>query len=70
MISQQQGLGARFWQPLGASKPVAGRALQLLERFRLAEVMNQRTEHLPYGKRRLLEIAMALALRPARPVAG
>jgi branched-chain amino acid transport system ATP-binding protein len=75
VISQQQGLGARFWQPLGASRPVADRALQLLEQFRLAEVMNQRTEHLPYGKRRLLEIAIALACDPRvllldEPVAG
>ena len=75
VISQQQGLGGRFWQPLGASKPVADRALQLLEQFRLAEVMNQRTEHLAYGKRRLLEIAIALACDPRvllldEPVAG
>ncbi len=75
VISQQQGLGARFWQPLGASRPVADRALKLLEQFRLAEVMNQRTEHLPYGKRRLLEIAIALACDPRvllldEPVAG
>jgi branched-chain amino acid transport system ATP-binding protein len=75
VISQQQGLGARFWQPLGASRPVAERALQLLEQFRLAEVMNQRTEHLAYGKRRLLEIAIALACDPRvllldEPVAG
>jgi branched-chain amino acid transport system ATP-binding protein len=75
VISQQQGLGARFWQPLGASRQVTDRALQLLEQFRLAEVMNQRTEHLAYGKRRLLEIAIALACDPRvllldEPVAG
>ena len=46
-----------------------------LEHFRLAEVMDQVTEQLAYGKRRLLEIAIALACEPKvllldEPVAG
>ena len=36
----------------------------LLERFHLADVMNERTAILPYGKQRLLEIAVAIACRP------
>jgi len=75
VVSQQNGLGARMWTALGASKTVADRCLGLLEQFGLAEVMNQRTEHLAYGKRRLLEIAIALACEPRvllldEPVAG
>ncbi|MEZ0306342.1 MAG: ABC transporter ATP-binding protein, partial [Ramlibacter sp.] len=75
VVSQRQGLGAHLWKPLGASKDVAQRCQQLLEQFRLAEVMDQRTEHLAYGKRRLLEIAIALACEPRvllldEPVAG
>jgi branched-chain amino acid transport system ATP-binding protein len=75
VVSQQQGLGGRWWQPLGANRKVVERCEQLLSLFRLTEVMNQRTEVLAYGKRRLLEMAIALACEPRvllldEPVAG
>ena len=38
--------------------------MELLERFGLTDVMYQRTGNLPYGKQRLLEIALAIACRP------
>jgi branched-chain amino acid transport system ATP-binding protein len=74
-VSQQRGLGSRWWQPLGRQAAVADRCQQLLEQFHLSEVMNQETRLLPYGKRRLLEIAIALACEPRvllldEPVAG
>ena len=75
VVSQHRGLGAKFWQPLGARADVAQRCEELLTAFHLAEVKDQRTEHLAYGKRRLLEIAIALACEPRvllldEPVAG
>ena len=74
-VSQQQGLGAKWWQPLGQSKAVMERCARLLDQFHLSEVMNQPTRVLAYGKRRLLEIAIALACEPRvllldEPVAG
>jgi branched-chain amino acid transport system ATP-binding protein len=75
VVTQNRGEGARWWQPLGRSAAITERAEQLLEQFHLTDVMQQRTEHLAYGKRRLLEMAIALACEPRvllldEPVAG
>ena len=74
-VSQQRGLGTRWWPRLGRDKTVADRAGQLLEQFHLSAVADQPTRELAYGKRRLLEIAIALACEPRvllldEPVAG
>ncbi|MDR3370244.1 ABC transporter ATP-binding protein [Rhodoferax sp.] len=74
-VSQHQGLGSKWWQPLGSKKHVIERCEQLLEQFHLSAVMNQETRVMAYGKRRLLEIAIALACEPRvllldEPVAG
>ncbi len=53
-VSQHSGLGTKWWQPLGQRPQVVERCEQLLEQFHLTEVMNQKTNVLAYGKRRLL----------------
>ena len=75
VVTQHVGEGARWWQPLGVNAAVTERAEALLAQFHLTDVMHQRTEHLAYGKRRLLEMAIALACEPKvllldEPVAG
>lgn len=75
VVSQRRGLGARWWQRLGQDAAVVQRCEELLALFRLSEVMHQNTAALPYGKRRLLEMAIALACEPKvllldEPVAG
>ena len=74
-VSQRQGLGGKWWQPLGARRAVMERCEQLLEQFHLTSVMRDETRVMAYGKRRLLEIAIALACEPRvllldEPVAG
>ena len=74
-VSQSSGLGGQWWRPLGADQHVTRRCEQLLEQFHLSSVNNQITRELAYGKRRLLEIAIALACEPRvllldEPVAG
>src|SRR2546429_1520001 len=40
------------------------KTVDILNRFNLADVMGERTATLPYGKQRLLQIALAIACRP------
>jgi ABC-type branched-subunit amino acid transport system ATPase component len=63
-VAQRRGHGARCWQPLGREPRVAERCDALLAEFHLADVALQRTDVLPYGKQRLLEIAVAFACAP------
>lgn len=63
-IGERKGHGGRFWKPLAADRDVAEEAVATLERFRLADVMSEETKLLPYGKQRLLEIALAIAAQP------
>ncbi len=74
-VSAQVGISAKWWQPLGRDARVATECETLLRQFRLDDVMDQKVSQLAYGKRRLLEIATAIACKPRvllldEPVAG
>jgi branched-chain amino acid transport system ATP-binding protein len=63
-VSERLGLGSDWWRLVGSKSEVTDEIAETVERFRLGDVMHQRTATLPYGKQRLLEIALAFACRP------
>ena len=74
-VSAQLGISRQWWKPLGSDSRVAVACEALLKQFRLDDVMDQKVKLLAYGKRRLLEIATAIASKPRvllldEPVAG
>ncbi len=63
-VSERMELGRQWWRTVGSKGIVIEEAVEILQRFHLADVMDDRTINLPYGKQRLLEIALAIACRP------
>jgi ABC-type branched-subunit amino acid transport system ATPase component len=64
VVSERLGAGADWWRLVGSKSAVIGEIVEIAERFRLGDAMHERTAILPYGKQRLLEIALAFACRP------
>jgi ABC-type branched-subunit amino acid transport system ATPase component len=63
-VSERLGSGTDWWRLVGTKTGVVDEIVSLLERFGLTDVMDERTAVLPYGKQRLLEIALAFACEP------
>jgi ABC-type branched-subunit amino acid transport system ATPase component len=64
VVSERLGRGGDWWRRVGTRTDVNAEIAEHLERFHLLDVMNELTATLPYGKQRLLEIAVAIATRP------
>jgi ABC-type branched-subunit amino acid transport system ATPase component len=63
-VSERLGRGGDWWRVMGTRHDVNSEITANLARFNLLDVMNQPTATLPYGKQRLLEIAVAIATKP------
>jgi ABC-type branched-subunit amino acid transport system ATPase component len=63
-VSERLGRGGDWWRRMGTRDDVNAEIAETLGRFRLLDVMNELTSTLPYGKQRLLEIAVAIAAKP------
>jgi ABC-type branched-subunit amino acid transport system ATPase component len=63
-VSERLGAGHDWWRALGANPAIVEEATNIAELFHLTDVLDARTAILPYGKQRLLEVAVAFACRP------
>jgi branched-chain amino acid transport system ATP-binding protein len=63
-VSERLGGGRDWWRVTGAKREIADEIVEVAQRFRLTDVLDERTSNLAYGKQRLLEIAVAFACRP------
>ena len=64
VVSERLGRGSDWWRRMGTRDDVNAEIAENLSRFHLLDVMNEPTATLPYGKQRLLEIAVAIATKP------
>lgn len=63
-VCERMGLGARWWRPVGTFSIAVDEAVEILQRLHLLEDAYEITRNLAYGRQRLIEIALALALQP------
>ena len=63
-IAERRGIAGRMWRLAGAYREVRDEAMQVLASLELGADAARRVRELPYGKQRLVEIAIALGLRP------
>ena len=63
-VSERMRGGNDWWRVIGSKSAVIEEVVTLAQRFGLMDVLGERTSNLPYGKQRLLEIAVAFACRP------
>ncbi len=74
-LFEREGLTGRAWRSVDAYPALAAEARDMLARFGLLEHASTATQDLAYGEQRLIEMALAMALRPKvllldEPMAG
>ena len=63
-ISERLGASLDFWRAAGRRKDLLEASQEMLDGFRLAPLANRKVSELAYGQQRLVEMAIALALKP------
>lgn len=63
-IAERTGVASRLWRSASAHREVRDEGLALLDSLDLAADAGASVRDLPYGKQRLVEIAIALGLKP------
>ena len=75
VTSERLGRGRQPLRALDRDKELVAETAEILARFKLDDIMDERIATLPYGKQRQIEIAAAFAARPSvllldEPAAG
>ena len=63
-IAERNGIGHRMGRPASRYGKIIDESVELLKTLGLAQDAAQRVRDLPYGKQRLVEIAIALGMQP------
>ena len=63
-IAERLGVGSGMFRPANGHRAVITESMAVLESLGLADDARQHVSALPYGKQRLVEIAIALGMRP------
>jgi branched-chain amino acid transport system ATP-binding protein len=63
-VAERVGAASSMFRPAGTRRDVVEEAMHLLETLRLTADASSRISELPYGRQRLVELAIALGLKP------
>jgi branched-chain amino acid transport system ATP-binding protein len=63
-IAERDGAAIRMWKAAGRHQEIKDESLEVLAALGLADDATVPAQDLPYGKQRLVEIAIALSLKP------
>jgi branched-chain amino acid transport system ATP-binding protein len=63
-ISERVGAAPFMLRPAGKRRDVIDESIELLETLKLADYAHLRVSELPYGRQRLVELAITLGLKP------
>ena len=63
-IAERVGAAPNMVTPAGSRRDVIDEAMELLTRLKLADIAHKTIPELPYGRQRLVELAITLGLKP------
>lgn len=63
-MTERAGAAGAMFYPAGRRTDIINEAMQLLHTLKLADIARHRVSELPYGRQRLVELAITIGLKP------